>query len=92
MVHGSNPIDDSIIFQPSVVLEIKVREREVGGGSGWYSSVDSSAPTILLSQVRIPNTPSTLMVKNCTTFVIVLIKERKRVRVWPRIEAKDGQF
>ena len=56
---------------------------------GRLNSVDSSAPTILKSMVRIPNSPSMhfqFIVKFCNIFVIVLRKERKFTKrgwVWP---------
>ena len=42
---------------------------------GCYYSVDSSAPTILQSRVRTPNTPSTLLYS--AKFVIALNKRTK---------------
>ena len=43
-----------------------------------HSSLDSFAPSILLSHVRIPSTPSMpLYCQICTIFVIVLIRGRK---------------
>ena len=49
---------------------------------GHHTSVDSSAPTILLSQVRIPSTPSLLLpfkVRICTTYICHCVEKRAKI-------------
>ena len=68
--------------------------KDVSQMGDRHRAVDSCAPSILLSPVQIPSTPSLLFPVEvyCTIFVIVLRKgqnKHKRGRVWP-IYKKDA--